>query len=99
MSNYDFEEAKKLALDRSMKAWDKPRNPGRIDTILELLETAWKRHPDMRFTQLLHCLDICEVDKIATRKLNFDYGNVLHNNFYDEDDVIEGKILKWLNQS
>ena len=29
------------------------RDPNRIPTILSQLEEAWKRHPDMRFGQLL----------------------------------------------
>ena len=30
-----------------------PRNPERIDLILERLKVAWKKHPDMRLGQLL----------------------------------------------
>ena len=30
-----------------------PRNPERIDLILERLKVAWKKYPDMRLGQLL----------------------------------------------
>jgi uncharacterized protein YihD (DUF1040 family) len=34
------------------------RDPKRIDTILKMIEKAWKKEPDLRFHQLLHALNL-----------------------------------------
>ena len=39
-----------------------PRNPERIDLILERLKVAWKKYPDMRLGQLLAvCTEISNI--------------------------------------
>lgn len=49
-----------------------PRNPERIDLILERLKVAWKKYPDMRLGQLLavctessNIADVEDVDLLA----------------------------------
>jgi len=34
------------------------RDPERIDIIIEELRACWKRNPDMRFGQLVYCLNL-----------------------------------------
>jgi len=41
----------------------KPRDPARIDEIIELLTTAWKKHPDWRLCQLISNCAYCTLDE------------------------------------
>lgn len=55
-----------------------PRDPKRIDRMVELLREAWHLFPDERLTQLV----------INTTDINHDCGPV----FYMEDDAMEQRF-------
>jgi hypothetical protein len=46
-----------------MFEWMKPRDPARIDEIVDLLREAWKRHPDWRLCQLVSNCAYSSLDK------------------------------------
>ena len=58
------------------KMFGQPREVARIDRVLKDLEIIWKKNPDLRFYQLLTCIE-CGVKK---------------DRFYQEDDVLEEQL-------
>ena len=47
----------------------KPRDPARIDEMIELLRTAWKKHPDWRLCQLISNCAYCTLDEEQQAKI------------------------------
>lgn len=70
------------------------RNPERIDELLDLIRTYWKKYPDTRFHQLIHNLQAMYhaetgkgIKKIVDGVANYDLYNL-------EDDV----FILWLKK-
>ena len=64
----------------------KPRDPNRIDRMVELLRRAWQRNPDWRLTQLvINATDTSyDCDKPSECGLGLVY--------YIEDDIMEKRL-------
>lgn len=48
-----FESALQRAVGVSKRIFGKPRDPDRIDEVLQEIERIWRKHPDLRLTQLI----------------------------------------------
>lgn len=56
------------------------RDPERIEEILDLFRTVWKKAPDLRF---------CQIVKILEAKGGVEY------TFYTEDHIIKNDLIKF----
>lgn len=85
------ENTKKFIIDdiNEMNKYYKPRDPKRIDRILEKLGKLWKEYPDQRLGQLI------ENYVIPAGKMR---GPNTCWIFYAEDDVTEKNLDKELNK-
>lgn len=58
------------------------RDPKRIHEIMQLLETLWYQHPDLRLGQLLDWIDTCRENR--------------ENHFFYTEDEEWKKLINWL---
>ena len=81
-----------------MFEWMKPRDPARIDEIMDLLRTAWKNNPDLRLCQLIsNCayLTLDEERKERIRHENVSSGRGRQfDPFNVEDTAIKPELEK-----
>ena len=63
-----------------------PRDPDRIDTMIELLREAWRRNPDWRLTQLI--INATDTPYDCDKPNECGLGLV----YYVEDDVMEKRL-------
>jgi uncharacterized protein YihD (DUF1040 family) len=66
-----------------------PRDPKRIDRMIELLREAWHRHPDMRLTQFL--INVSDTPYDCDKPHECGLGLV----YYMDDDQMEKNLRGW----
>jgi len=76
----------------------KPRDPARIDEIVDLLRVAWKKNPDWRLCQLISNCAYGTLDTEQRARVLADIeesgGRRVFDPFYIEDTAIKPEIEK-----
>ena len=80
------------------------RDPKRIDEVMDLITSIWSELPDLRFNQLIHCLQV-EYSRRNTssiievyEKIEFENGSIIEMPSYKYDlfNVEDDEWIKFL---